>query len=138
MYLLDTNVVSELRKARCDEHVRHWVTERDPTSFYLSVVVLMEVEYGICLVERRDARQGHMLRSWLQQAVLPSFADRLLNFTPAIASRCAAMQARRPAGLADAMIAATASEYRMAVVTRNVGDFVEAGVEIINPWEGPA
>ena len=114
------------------------MTERDPTLFYLSVVVLMELEYGICLVERRDARQGHLLRSWLQQAVLPGFADRVLNFTPGIAGRCAALQARRPAGLADAMIAATALEHRMVAVTRNVGDSAEAGVEIINPWEGPA
>ena len=99
----------------------------------------MELEYGICLVERRDARQGHMLRSWLQQAVLPGFADRVLNLTPAVAGRwCAAMQARQPTGLADAMIAATALEHRMAVVTRNVGDFAEAGVKIINPWEAAA
>ena len=133
MYLLDTNVVSELRKPRCDENVRRWIAQCEPTRCFLSVVVVMELEYGVCLVERRDGHQGRMLRAWLQEAVLPAFAGRLIDLTQSSARRCAALQARRSAKLADAMIAATALEHGMAIVTRNVDDFSIAGIEIIDP-----
>ena len=137
MYLLDTNVISELRKVRCDENVRAWVTQQRTESFYLSVVVLMELEYGIALMERRDALQGAMLRRWLHENVLPGFEGRLLDVSQPIALTCASLQAGGLRGLPDALIAATALEHRMSVVTRNTADFEGTGVIVINPWLAP-
>ncbi|MEO5950849.1 MAG: superoxide dismutase family protein [Chloroflexia bacterium] len=114
MYLLDTNVVSGLRKPRCDENVRRWIAQCEPTQCFLSVVVPMELEYGVCLVERRDERQGRTLRAWLQEAVLPGFAGRVIDLTQPSARRCAAMQAKRPAGLAQSSTAGAKAELKNA------------------------
>lgn len=133
MYLLDTNVVSELRKTRCDRNVKRWVEARDPGRFFLSVMELMELEYGLCLVEGRDERLGSMLRTWLQEAVLPSFEGRVLGITLPIASICALTQAKALCGVGDTLIAATSVHHRMIVVSRNVRDFKQAGIEVTNP-----
>ncbi len=138
MFLLDTNVISELRKVgdgKADARVTAWVADADAASFYISVLTLMELEIGILRLERRDVRQGHLLRTWMDTRVLPEFQERTLPVDPAVALTCARLPVPDPRAERDALIAATAIVHRMAVVTGNVPDFEKAGVEIINPWE---
>ena len=137
MYLLDTNVVSELRKAKsgkADKNVEAWANSVSASGLYLSVIAVLELETGILLVERRDNAQGAILRSWLNTHVLPAFSDRILVVDTAIAQRCAKLHVPDPRSDRDAIIAATALVHGMTVVTRNVDDFKATGVEIINPW----
>ncbi|MDR0770775.1 MAG: type II toxin-antitoxin system VapC family toxin [Burkholderiales bacterium] len=138
MFLLDTNVVSELRKAgdgRADANVLAWLLGKDAESFYLSAVTIMELELGILRVEKRDARQGLLLRTWMSTRVLPEFSERILVVDSTIAMRCARLHVPNPRSERDAYIAATALVHGMAVVTRNVADFAMAGITVINPWE---
>lgn len=137
MYLLDTNVVSELRKAksgRIDRHVRAWARRIDPGALYLSAISILELEIGILLLERRDPPQGALLRSWMEDHVLPAFAERILPVDTAVAKRCAGLHVPSPCPERDALIAATALVHEMTVVTRNVGDFAATGVAVLNPW----
>lgn len=139
MYLLDTNVVSELRKAKsdkADKNVVAWASSVSATSLYLSAITVLELETGILLVERRDPEQGAVLRSWLTAHVLPAFSDRILAVDTAVAQCCAKLHVPDPRSDRDALIAATAMVHGMTVVTRNIGDFEPTGVEILNPWEG--
>ncbi|WP_295404133.1 type II toxin-antitoxin system VapC family toxin [uncultured Thiocystis sp.] len=137
MYLLDTNVISELRKVgdgKADANVVQWVSSIDAASSYLSVVTIMELEIGILRIERRDQRQGAMLRAWLENHVLPEFAGRTLSIDAAVARRCARLHVPDPRSERDALIAATALRDGMTVVTRNLSDFKNLGVQLINPW----
>jgi predicted nucleic acid-binding protein len=137
MQLLDTNVVSELRKAgtrRIDARVARWAAAADAGAFYLSVITLLELETGVRLVERRDSRQGAVLRSWLDEKVRPAFAGRLLPVDEAVALRCAALHVPDPRPERDALIAATALVHGMTLVTRNVSDFQPMGVPLFDPW----
>ncbi len=137
MQLLDTNVVSELRKIgsrRIDTGVASWAKSAGAGGFFISVVTLMELETGVRLVERRDAKQGAMLRSWLDDKVLPGFAGRILPVDEAVALRCAALHVPDPRPERDALIAATALVHAMTLVTRNVADFEPMGVPLFNPW----
>jgi predicted nucleic acid-binding protein len=138
MYLLDTNVVSELRRAKsgkADKHVTAWAERVPAASLYLSVITVLELEMGVLLVERRDPAQGTSLRSWLDAQVLPAFAGRILAIDTAVAQRCAKLHVPDPRSDRDALIAATALIHGMAVATRNVADFAPTGVELFNPWE---
>jgi predicted nucleic acid-binding protein len=138
MYLLDTNVVSELRKARTgkvDRHVREWAKDIPAASMYLSAICVLELERGTLLMERRDASQGAMFRSWLENHVLPAFAGRILPVDIPVAVRCAALHVPNPCSYRDALIAATAMVHGMTVVTRNVSDFEPIGVALLNPWQ---
>ncbi|MDJ6541546.1 type II toxin-antitoxin system VapC family toxin [Salmonella enterica] len=137
MYILDTNVVSELRKARTgkiDVNVAAWAESMDASALFVSSITIMELELGILSVERRDAMQGSLLRSWLEQHVLPEFSGRTLSVDTAVALRCARLHVPDKRGERDALIAATALVHGMTVVTRNVADFEPTGVAIINPW----
>jgi predicted nucleic acid-binding protein len=137
MQLLDTNVVSELRKAgtrRIDARVARWAAAADAGAFYLSVITLLELETGVRLVERRDSRQGAVLRSWLDEKVRPAFAGRLLPVDEAVALRCAALHVPDPRPERDALIAATALVHGMTLVTRNVSDFQPMGLPLFDPW----
>jgi toxin FitB len=139
MFLLDTNVVSELRKVRvgkADAQVASWADSMDAADLYLSVMTLQELEIGVLLVERRDPAQGKLLRVWFDSHVLPAFAGRILPVSEAVARRSAQLHVPDPRPLRDALIAATALVHRMTVVTRNVADFAAAGVSVINPWAG--
>lgn len=141
MFLLDTNVISELRKAgdgRADPNVTAWLAAQDATAMFLSAITVMELEIGVQRIERRDARQGAMLRSWLTQRVFPEFADRVLPVDMAVAIRCAQLHVPDPRSERDALIAATALVHGgMTVVTRNTNDFRGTGASAIDPWTAP-
>ena len=137
MFLLDTNVVSELRKAKADKadpNVAAWATRVPVGSLFVSVVTILELEIGVLLVERRDPWQGALLRSWLDSHVLPAFHNRVLSIDISVAQRCAGLHVPDPRAERDALIAATALVHGMTVVTRNVSDFVLTGVPTLNPW----
>lgn len=138
MYLLDTNVISELRKVgdgKADAAVVAWVSEVDAGEMFISALTLMELEIGILRVERRDAAQGARLRVWFETQVCPEFEDRTLSIDGAIARRCARLHVPDPKSERDALIAATALEHGLTVVTRNMADFAATGVSLINPWD---
>ena len=140
MYILDTNVVSELRKVglgKGDEHVARWAKSVDAVDLFLSVITIQELEIGILLTERRDPSQGAMLRKWMNGYVLPVFAGRILPIVTAIAQRSARLHVPDPRPVRDALIAATALVHGMPVVTRNVADFQPTGVQVLNPWDFP-
>ena len=137
MYILDTNVISELRKAdagKADKNVTAWARSVPLSALYLSVVTLLELETGILLVERRDQKQGSILRSWLNNHVLLAFFDRILSVDTIVARHCARLHVPQPRGDRDALIAATALAYGMTIVTRNTSDFETMGAPILNPW----
>ncbi len=138
MYVLDTNVLSELRKVRLgktDANVTAWAESVDAADLFVSAITIMELELGVLSVERRDTTQGAMLRSWLEQYVLPEFSGRTLPVDTAVAQRCARLHVPDKRAERDALIAATALVHGMAVVTRNVADFKPTGVTVVNPWE---
>ncbi|ENU7738297.1 type II toxin-antitoxin system VapC family toxin [Salmonella enterica] len=137
MFILDTNVISELRKAgdgKADSQVMRWLSSVNSRQLYLSVITLLELERGILRVERRDVLQSQMLRRWLDGNVLPVFADRILPVDVAVVRQCARLHVPDPRPESDTLIAATALVHGMTVVTRNVADFEPTGVAIINPW----
>ena len=138
MFVLDTNVVSELRKVRlgkADANVAAWAQSVDAADLFVSAITIMELELGVLSIERKDTAQGAMLRSWLEQQVLPEFSARTLSVDTAVAQRCARLHVPDKRGERDALIAATALVHGMTVVTRNVADFNLTGVTILNPWE---
>ena len=138
MYLLDTNVVSELRKVRAgqaDARVAAWADSVDAAELYLSVISLQEIEIGVLLVERRDATQGAIFRTWLQQHVMPAFAGRILEVNTTVALRSAQLHVPDPRPVRDGLIAATALVHGMSIVTRNESDFLPTGVRLLNPWK---
>lgn len=137
MYLLDTNVVSELRKVRtgkADKHVAIWADSVDVADLYLSVITVQELEIGVLLAERRDPAQGAIFRAWLDQHVLPAFADRILAVDTAVVLRSARLHVPDLRPVRDGLIAATALVHGMTVVTRNTADFEQTGVRMLNPW----
>lgn len=138
MFVLDTNVVSELRKAntgKANANVVAWANSVLPASLFLSVISILELEMGILLIERRDQEQGKMLRNWLENQVLPTFEERILAVDTAVARQCARLHVPDPCSERDALIAATALVHGMTVVTRNVDDFKPTGIAVLNPWE---
>ena len=138
MYLLDTNVISELRKVRlgkANSNVVAWSESVNAADLFVSVITIMELELGVLSIERKDTTQGALLRAWFEQQVLPEFSERTLVVDTAVAQRCARLHVPDRCGERDALIAATALVHGMVIVTRNVADFQSTGVMIINPWE---
>jgi len=138
MFILDTNVVSELRKVRlgkADEKVAEWADSVATPDLFISVITIQELEIGVLLAERRDAEKGAIFRTWLDSHVLPAFEGRILPVDLAVALQSAKLYVPDPHPVRDGLIAATALVHGMAVVTRNVGDFNKTGVSILNPWD---
>jgi len=136
-YLLDTNVVSELRKVgdgKADPNVTKWVGAQDSNDLFISAITILELERGILGIQRRDADQGSRLRRWMDSRVRPEFAERVLPIDDAIATRCAHLHIPDRRNEADALIAATAVVHGLTVVTRNVQDFDGTNLIIIYPW----
>ena len=135
MFLLDTNVVSALRRAdRADPCLLAWATATPAPATYLSAISLLEIEMGVLLVERRDPAQGKVLRTWLEDQVSLQFEGRILPIDAAVARRCATLHMPDRRSERDALIAATALVHGMTVVTRNTADFEPTGVALLNPW----
>lgn len=136
-FLLDTNVVSELRKAKAGKAapaVVAWASAVPAGSLYVSAITVLELEMGVLQIERRDAAQGQIIRAWLDGQVLPAFAGRVLAVDARVALLCAGLQVPNRLAERDALIAATALVHGMTVVTRNVADFERSGVALLNPW----
>jgi predicted nucleic acid-binding protein len=136
MYILDTNVVSELRKAKkAHQNVKKWAQPLPAASLYISVISVLELEIGILLIERRDQERGTILRAWMDRHVLPTFSGRILAIDTAVAQRCTMLHIPNPRSDRNALIAATALVHGLTVATRNVADFEHMGVGVLNPWE---
>ncbi len=137
MFLLDTNVISELRKAgdvQADASVVAWSSEQTPESLHISAITVMELEIGVRRMERRDTVQGALLRKWLDEHVMTFFSSRIVPVDAAVAVQCAKLHVPDKKSERDALIAASALVHNMAVVTRNESDFVHSDVRLINPW----
>jgi predicted nucleic acid-binding protein len=138
MYLLDTHVVSEIRKVaegKADARVAAWQAQVNKAACFISVVTLMELEIGVLRMERRDAMQGSLLRQWLNHQVKLEFEGRVLPVDTAVAQHCATRHVPDQRPERDAMIAATALAHGMTVVTRNTADFEPTGVALLDPWQ---
>lgn len=146
MFLLDTNVVSELRKVRAgraDPNVARWAEQVEAETLFLSAITVMELDVGVMRIERRDSAQGSVLRNWLENYVLPEFSKRVLSVDLAVARRCAHLHVPDPdpdpdpdpGPERDTLIAATGLVHGMMVVTRNTDDFRYSGVPLLNPWK---
>jgi predicted nucleic acid-binding protein len=138
MFVLDTNVVSELRKVRSGRAnlgVANWISEVPSAALFISAITIHELEHGVLLLEASDPRQGAVLRAWLDESVATAFADRVLPVDHEVARRAAALHVPNPAPFRDALIGATALVHGMTVVTRNRRDFERfPGLVVLDPW----
>lgn len=137
MYLLDTNVISELRRpAIANRRVWKWAQEVQAADLFLSVITILEVEQGILRLQRKDPDQAKILRAWMENWLLVKYADRILPIDTIVSRRCARLHIPDPLPERDAFIAATALVHGLIVVTRNTKDFHSCGVELFDPWKG--
>ncbi|MCF6288277.1 MAG: type II toxin-antitoxin system VapC family toxin [Proteobacteria bacterium] len=144
MYILDTNVISELRKAnsgklrnKVDVNVVAWASSIPVSQLFLSVISVMELETGVLLIQRKDKRQGAVLRDWLDNHVLKIFQDKIIPIDTLVAQCCAKLHVPDPRSDRDALIAASGLIHKMTIVTRNTNDFKHTKVKLMNPWEAP-
>lgn len=136
-FLLDTNVISELRKVgdgKADLNVTTWISAQNSRDLFLSAITILELERGILSIQRRDAAQGSRLRTWMDSRVRPEFSERVISIDDTIATRCAHLHIPDRRNEADAIIAATALVHGFAIVTRNIQNFQGTGVVLVDPW----
>lgn len=134
-YLIDTNIISEVRKGkRCDANVARWYEKIEDASLYLSVLVIGEIRKGIEKIRFKDAVQANAIENWLV-AVDKAFGERILPVDRAIANEWGRLNASRPLPVIDGLLAATAKIHRMTLVTRNTADIDDLGVHIFDPFE---
>jgi predicted nucleic acid-binding protein len=135
VFLLDTNVLSELRRRdRCDVRVAAWADGIAPSQLYLSAITILEIETGTLLLARRDPASGAALRAWIDGKVLPAFYGRIVPVDTPVAQCCARLHVPDPKSERDALIAASAIVHRLRLVTRNVNHFQSMRVDLLNPW----
>lgn len=137
MYLLDTDVVSEIRKiaqGKANPDVAAWANGVETATLFISVITLQELEMGVLLAERKDRREGESLRKWLDRRVRPAFAGRSLPVDEKVAIRSAFLYVPQPRSFRDCLIAATALVHDLTLVTGKIGDFLGMGVKILDPW----
>jgi predicted nucleic acid-binding protein len=138
MFLLDTNVISELRRPhRANPNVVAWAAAFPAASFFLSAISILEIEIGTLQFARKDSAQGALLRAWIDEQIMPRFDGRILPIDTSVAQRCARLHVPDPRSERDALIAATALVHSLTVVTRNTADFEPTGVALLNPWNQP-
>jgi predicted nucleic acid-binding protein len=138
MFLLDTNIISESRKlgtSRIDPRVARWFSRVDAETSFVSAMTVFELERGVRQMERRDAKQGSVLRRWLDDQIMTTYEHRTLPLSRAVALICAGLHIPDPKSERDAWIAATAIDAGLTLVSRNTGDFAKMGVGLINPFE---
>lgn len=138
MYLLDTNVISEIRrlkKGKCDPNVARWIQSVDEDQIFVTPIILMELERGVLSKERKDPKQGENLRNWLENRVKPSFLGKVLPIDETTAQICAKLHIPDHAPENDAWIAASAIQHHLILVTRNTADFAKTGAKLFNPFE---
>ena len=134
-YLIDTNIISEVRKGRrCDPNVASWYEKIADANLYLSVLVLGEIRRGIESIRPKDNAQANAIENWLL-AVDRAFAERILPVDRAVANEWGRLNASRPLPVIDGLLAATAKIHRMTLVTRNTADIGDMGVQILNPFK---
>ena len=133
-YLLDTNVLSEVRRPQGDADVRRWISSVPTEDIYLSVLTLGEVRRGIGLLSRRDSAQAEVYEAWLV-TVLRDYADRLLPVDAEAAEEWGRMNLPDPISIVDGLMAATAKVRNMTFVTRNTSDVARTGVRLLNPFD---
>lgn len=137
MYLLDTNVISELRKAgsnKVNNNVVKWAQSVSTSSLFISSISILEIEMGILQLERKDPKQASVYKTWLKDHVLKAFSDRILSFDTRSALKCAQLHVPDPKSERDAMIAAISIVHGFTLVSRSESDFQHINVELINPW----
>lgn len=138
MFVLDTNLVSELRKVRsgkANPGVAAWAEQVPSVELFISAITIQELEHGVLLIERSDPTQGALLRAWLDHSVTAAFKNRVISVDERVARRAAALHVPDPAPSRDALIGATAMVHEMTVVTRDLKDFERLhGLDVLNPW----
>src|SRR3954451_12986926 len=135
MFLLDTNVISELRRPAANRNVASWAASIPLSNFFLSAISILEIEVGALRVARKDPAQAAVLRGWIDGQILTRFAGRILSVDIEVAQRCAPLHVPDPRSDRDSLIAATALAHSLTMVTRNTAHFASAGVALLNPWE---
>lgn len=137
-FLIDTNIISEVRKgSRCDANVAAWYASINEDDLYLSVLVLGEIRKGIELARPRDSAKAQALEDWLA-VVDAAFGERILPIDRGVADCWGRMSGQRPVSTVDGLLAATARVHRLTLVTRNEADVAGLGADVLNPFNGNA